>query len=800
VQSKSKSHGVAKKGSSEPVTTPDWVKENKVLRFDRDIVEQFGLKGARFITYLECWLSGKVTRDPDSLQYTHDSAKVICQRTGLKSITLERIVKKLREAKFIRVKPGKKNMRHYAFRDQKGYFESRAKKKHRFALREDADRHGEPVAMLLYNLRHWDEYDKERFRLFKGRYWRHDTLKNLVWQFTGFLSTEQLRDALRYMHNTQLIDMIAYYNTNGVRQDDRFWITLMEVPLVDDYEPQNHVRPASMFTRDGDRIGAGAGGEKQGLLDDKTASPNDKTGLANDKTESGENGHQPIQLTGVTGNGHSPLIVTSLFVPPEVAGAPSVPTQVRVSANLQQSAEPARPAASRKPSASSASSPTTGDSGAFINLRLEELEANFAKLTQQVQQLSLSIHLSKTKPVNDSGWLEEQVEVLKRIPRSDQRNFMNQFTRDHEQAIKEQNNQHTPVDGLQLKEELRQINMKKIPRECFSHQHGDPGKPCKNCVWAKSCKIATPVETREAIRHVSVLNTPEWDVLRESDQPANVADTYRITYREVFGMEAPDVIGKAAAIYQNAQSLKIPVRYYCLVYMSQWANTHPMQTFYSKYLSGENAFEIVSMVLDLCNEKFGVVLEDRLALVLHVKVVGDKPIWRHQPTSTERFMEEWRKLSQKLGEADYQFQHLERRELIGLTGQMRLRDIEDLLDKAGEWLIETEGDKTLMRFLCHIQDKPLPEPEWQEPPAKPWYEHHIDEDEGVFDVTRTRAYWEEVDRDRQARLRARPDSGPEFIKETLDGLQRIGAANGKARVGLNESMKASRTDDPRHSR
>lgn len=56
VQNQSKCDGVGTKRSAPPESTPDWVKENKALRFDRDTVRQFGLKAARFITYLECWL------------------------------------------------------------------------------------------------------------------------------------------------------------------------------------------------------------------------------------------------------------------------------------------------------------------------------------------------------------------------------------------------------------------------------------------------------------------------------------------------------------------------------------------------------------------------------------------------------------------------------------------------------------------------------------------------------------------------------------------------------------------------
>jgi len=768
----------SRNGSGEPVITPDWVKESKVLRFDRDIVEQFGLKAARFVTHLECWLHGKVKREPDFIQYTYDPAWVICERTGLKPATLERVIKKLCTAKFIKIKHGRKSTRHYALRDQHAYFDSRAKEKHVFALRADADQHGEAVAILLFNLRHWIKQNKqERHRLFHGRYWRHDTVKSLVGEFTGFLTMEQLRDSLHYMHDRQLVDLIGFYDANGVRQDGRFWITLMERPPVDDYEPQNLVRPASFFTPNGVRIIAGKDAEKSRTGDDKTASPNDKTHLGNDKTGLGQNNYQPDHPVGVTGNGDSPLNDNHLIAPPEFAGATSVSAQERISDSLPPSDASARPSASRKPPASSADRPTAGDSGAYSLRRVEELEDNVEKLTRQIQQMNLSSGLKKTPVMNRDGWLESQVDMLLRIPRSDRRNLMHQFTLDLEAARKEQNERSSPVDQCRLAEEFRQLNMKRIPRECFSYHYGDPLMSCKHCVWKKSCEIATPIETREAIQNVSVLNTPDWNVLRESDRPENVVGTYRACYREVFGKDAPDVVGKADAIYRNAQSLKLPVRYYCLIYMSLWANTHLRQTFYARFLSGENAFETVTMVFKLCDQKYGAVLEDRLAMVLNLKFAADKkPLWRHQPTPTERFMEGWLAACTDRGQPDYQFQKQEVRELIGLTDDMRVREAADLLDKAKVWLIETTGEKTLMRFLCEIQGKPLPEPEidpW--PVDKPYYERYIDEDEGVFDVKRTRAYWEEGERAMEALRQSRPDSGKIFLEQALIKLQKVDA-------------------------
>ena len=776
---------------SPPMIEPDWAKENKVQRFDRDVVEIFGLKAARFVMYLECWLNGKVKRDSRHFQYTYDPAWLICQRTGLKTATLERIVKKLSTAKFIRLKPGDKNVRHYALADQNEYYSSREDQKHVFALRADADLHGEAVAILLFNLRHWNKQNKdERVRLFQGRFWRHDSVNNLVWQFSGFLTKKQLRVALAQLHDKRLVDMIAYYDANGVRQDGKFWITLMEIPPVDDYEPLNKVRPASLFTRDGKLIAVEIDAEKSRITGDKTALPNDKTPLPDDKTETARNGHQPSQNEDVTGEDNPPLNDNPLIVPSEVAGAPSDSTQVRVSDNLPQSEQSARPSASRKPSASSADCPTAGDRSAFSLRRMDELEANFGKLTRQVQQLALSSQLKSARGMDKNGWLENFSDLHLRIPRSDLRNFLRQFSGDKDNAVKLKASGSSLGVGLQLQDEMRQVSMNKIPRECFGNRYGDPHLNCKRCPWAKSCMIGTPVEIREAIRDTSLLNSPDWNVQRESDRPDNVADTYRACYREVFGTEAPDTVGQADAIYRHAQHLKQPVRLFCLIYMASWANTHPRQKFFARYLSGEGAFENVKMVTKLCDQKFGTVLEDRLAMVLHLQFTDDlQPLWRHQPTPMERFMVGWRNACAEAGIKDYNFQRQEVKELMSFTDDFRLKEAEDLLDKATEWLMETTREKTLMVFLCEIQNKPLPEPEIEVGMGldykRPWYESNIDEGEEEYDFTLTRAYGEEIDRKFQIARQKRPDSGSEFVAQTMDELNLVKAPKRGKRSSAN---------------
>jgi hypothetical protein len=58
---------------------------------------------------------------------------------------------------------------------------------------------------------------------------------------------------------------------------------------------------------------------------------------------------------------------------------------------------------------------------------------------------------------------------------------------------------------------------------------------------------------------------------------------------------------------------------------------------------------------------------------------------------------------------------------------------------------------------------------------RPWYESNIDECEGEFDETVTRAYWEEKDRKFQMARQKRPDSGSEFVEQTMDELDLVKA-------------------------
>lgn len=750
------------KSTAQPTDTSNSVKPINVLRFDLDTVQDYGLKAARFITYLECWLRGKVTRDPNTPQFTYDAAHIICGRTGLKPATFERIVKLLRKAQFIRVKPGRKNMRCYSFSDQTSYFKSRNECKHVYALRSDADLHGEPVSIILYNWRYWIKHNKERQRLFAGRFWRYESLKELTSLQAGFLTYAQISDAVRYMHDNKVIDVIAFYDKEGVRHDDKFWVTLLEVPKVDDSEPDNHVRPASLFTPQGSKIQSGVTCNIEPCTLDKTESDNDKTPLANDRFPDAANTAHSIAHQNVTPCPARPLIEDYLIVPSEVADAPSNCTQVRLSSNLPVSDEPARPPASRKPTASSADSPTTGRTFQSLELRLQQLEKSSAEVTRLVQQMNLNLHLIKAEPRDRDGKLQMQSELLLRIPQAERRKFLFQFKGDQEAAHKAQQ-RSSAIELGPIKEQLRQLNFSRIPLECFGHRFGDPRLNCQRCLWPKSCELATPPETKSSIQAIASINSPTWNFQYASDRPINVGETYLAVYTEVFGVTAPDTVGRFATIYNNTRTLKIPVRLYCLVYMTLWANLHPLQKFYSKYLATAHAFESVGMVLDLCSKKFAVVLEDRLGMILQLQFIDGKPCWRHQATPVEVFLEGWLKAMTERGLQKAMPKWSEIRDLTYYMRNMDFLDADKLLNTVLSWLCDATGEYSLGHFLCNVQGLPAPISEPPDEPAKPWYEKYIDEEEGEYDEKRTRAYWEAIDREKKATSAAQPDSGAEFI-------------------------------------
>ena len=82
-------------------------------------------------------------------------------------------------------------------------------------------------------------------------------------------------------------------------------------------------------------------------------------------------------------------------------------------------------------------------------------------------------------------------------------------------------------------------------------------------------------------------------------------------------------------------------------------------------------------------------------------------------------MEGWSEICKEQGQPEYRFQPQEVRELTGFTYTMRLKEIDELLAEAEMWMVETDGEKTLLQFLYEIQEKPMPEPEVEWPsPAK----------------------------------------------------------------------------------
>ncbi len=675
----------------------DWAKENTRLRFDVDIVRKFGLKACRFVTYLECWLAGKVDRNPGSLQYTFDPAWLISKRTGLAPATLERIVNTLLDAKFIRVRHGRKNVRRYELVAARDYYQSRSSQRHVFALRADADVHREPVAILLSNLRYWQEQNKERSRLYEGRFWRYEYVVDLKFKFRGILSARQIQTAIVYMLKKGLVSTLDYVDATGIKDEEIFWITLLEVPPLDELEPTNMVRPASLFTTAGSKIRPEVACQSTASPNDKSPLQSDKQVLQLDKTAKTRNLAEMPANEGLAATANSPLIEAALSVSPELADARSVDTKSHVSASLPSPNISARPTASRKPTASEAECSATELHSPSLISRIDELEGCYHQLARQIQELILTIELNKTSDEAKDG--VRSLEILAvRIPYQHRRKFQHEMKGD-KADIQKRIDQARAEERIHLNEELLRVGEGKIPRECFGKRFGDPRLYCKSCAWIKSCRVATPTEIQEAIRSVSSLSQPGFDALMAADRVENVAETYRVAYRDVFGRDPQDAAGQAAKVYRYAKILKLPVRLYCLVYMTLWVRGHPKQTFYFKYLSGHKALDSLLMVHGLCKQKFAAVLEDKLATVLDLKFSGDRPIWRHSSTPTEAFLEGWLKICQTDGNPEYKVADEELQRLMMRTLEARHADIDDMLERAQTWVDSAEAPKTLSRFL-----------------------------------------------------------------------------------------------------
>ena len=696
----------------------DGIKPIKKVRFDLDMVKRFDFKAARFILNLECWLRRKYRENPGTRQWGYDSATKICNHTGLSSATLERVVKKLRLAKFIQTEPtpGERNMRQFAFADQKEYYDGRKGQQRVYASLTDIKAYREPAAIVLFNLRHWAKPNKKaRKRLFKGYYWRHEWLVHLKQKkWDGFLTELQIDSALKKLKKAKAIDLIPFVDKDNREVEGKVWIALTDQPPVKDVEPENIVRPESFYDRQGNQLDTTPTSAREQGSDDKTQKQDDKAPLKNDRTESDRKRSKPIGSTGDSDVSGNPLNKAHLNTPPSFAGANSVSVEENLKPSLRASRTSARPAASPMPSASAAGSATPelcSANALSTEASVDQIQSMIQRIAQLENQCSdferfkviakkkmLQDDLKEKSRISPDGWFEEEWEVIDRIPKKYRRSFRHQYQQDKEKL-------DAPIHQNDVNQEerngmLRQIKSSRIPKACFGHEFGNYRRHCNDCVFEKSCEIATPAETRDAIAIAESLKKPAVDDRYLDDTPDSVPDTYFAAYREVYGMESPDdEICHADQICKNARSLKITVQLYCRIVFDCLPCLFPGKTTRDRAVASPHAFNLCGVVVKLAREEYGDSTPVNIGLIMDLKFINGQPVWRHSPTPVENFMAGWKKLCTDKRQFDFQPTYKEIMCATPPLQSLKQSDIDNLLIEAEDWLSNKENPPSLIDFL-----------------------------------------------------------------------------------------------------
>ena len=169
-----------------------------------------------------------------------------------------------------------------------------------------------------------------------------------------------------------------------------------------------------------------------------------------------------------------------------------------------------------------------------------------------------------------------------------------------------------------------------------------------------------------------------------------VRRTYLETYQTVFGVPPADALGKAGRIMERANELGIPVRLFCLVYMTFWADMHPMRRFFSRYVIGDSALKVVRHIVESSRAEYATVTEDRLAMLLMRDFQDDKPVWRHKPTPTEKLIDRWLAVFREVHGTEYVLQKRDIPDLLMYTSERTPKEVEDDVNFFIRWLRNPE--------------------------------------------------------------------------------------------------------------
>jgi hypothetical protein len=703
------------------------------LRFDLDTVKAFGLKGAVFAKYLECWLHGKVTRRPEEQQWTYDARWLICQRTGLKSSTLFRITERMKKKGFLRIKRGRKQMLQYALKEQESYFKSRKNVRRVYCSRDEADKYGEPVAILLHNLRYWLSQDQEPWRLYAGRYWRYSGLTQLNFHLQGFLSKDQIQEAVKFMVDEGLILKIDFYDRLGVYWENAFWITLKSTNISKQECLENRIRWPGLKVRKG-----GLEVVSEGR---KTARQNGKTETENDKTETSINTLHPIHNERVNEHQKTPLNIDSLTAP--VADAPSALYRNSLNESLPQShchsvASPRR------------ATPTTEPAGASLTLPLTEsaLECEEDVLSQVSTMEGTYVIQRQTDPKPAKESLPSPVNLKESVGEVNVKELVkNPFARVNYNYHFKQDLKSTehlisvlPDDAAIFRMEIERARANQKPKDCFAAKFSNRESRCSQCSWRNSCSDGTSLEIKREVQEKEKSRMIDTAQQRTEDNEYTVRKTYRETYQIVFGEPPTDSIGKASRVYDHASELKISVRYFCLIYMRAWANTHPKQRFYQRYMIGDSAANMVRQAVEVSITQFGTITENSLAMLSGCDLEQGIPVWRHKPTPVEEVMDVLSKAFKDLHGSEYTFEKKDIDTLVPYFDNLENNEIAKVTALVANSLRQPDPPKSFMQAVRRNSGIPEPEPKIEWPSCKGLLDDEVFQEDELVDCVDYSAY------------------------------------------------------------
>lgn len=715
------------------------------LYFDPDIVKKYGFTGARIVKYFECLLARKVGRHPRTQQYTYDPVHVIAARIGVSPSTFNRMVKKMIADRFIVVgRTSRKNMLKYGFADQEKFFKERSEVKKFRCLKAEADKYGEAAAIILENLRYWQRQNPEAWRLFDGRYWRYTSLAELCRTYK-FLTYDQVQRAVKTLRDEDLVITLEYYDQNGTYREDLFWITLKCIAQVAEIAPENHVRWDGLILRDGTKITS--------QFQRKTASENEQTPSHFDKTENPENSSQSTQPQSTNGKSPGCTYKEACLSDSPLAGARSESCEDGLKANHPMPTG-ARPAASRSPSATS--SPEASESaGAFVTLQvgtascrghLQKDGSHDAGQSAGQQQggTSQGCRCEPRSAPADADRKEQAVQdqnvflVLRTIKPAYPKFIRQEIKKETEIALQELEKAAQTLPEPHYSSRLKQIKAAKKNEmlDCFGIKHDAESDICQSCLWKTSCS--------ELFRY-NRQKLPDRDVGRfaikdeiASDHEHNARETYRQTFKTVFGVAPDDSIGEATRLLENAHETGLSVRLFCLAYMNLWADLHPKLTFHQNLLIGDAAVRAVKMMCEVSRKEYACVYEDGLAILLG-KPVNPKVSWKYKPGRLDRIMDSWGKAWAKKSGSQYKFTAEDSRYMMISEGTD-----EGMADDFAKRLTRTlaagknnDGDLSpavslaqAVRRVCGLPEpKPDPETELRDFWDSLWKSQPVDRDE-----------------------------------------------------------------------